>query len=73
MYYKTEMNTFRQTLKDTYEDAKSMMSFICSCRNKKQETSSIYTFKKVRTLQIGVWVECDRLGVFGGEEEEGVV
>ena len=28
-----------------------MMSLICSCRNKKEEPSSIYTFRKVRTLR----------------------
>jgi hypothetical protein len=28
-----------------------MMSFICSCRNKKEEPSSIYTFRKVRTIR----------------------
>jgi hypothetical protein len=27
-----------------------MMSFICSCRNKKKEPSSIYTLRKVRTI-----------------------
>ena len=28
-----------------------MMSFICSCRNKKEEPSSIYTLRKVRTIR----------------------
>jgi hypothetical protein len=28
------------------------MSFICSCRNKKEEPSSIYTLRKVRTITI---------------------
>ena len=28
-----------------------MMSFICSCRNKKEEQSSIYTLRKVRTIR----------------------
>ena len=27
-----------------------MMSFICSCRNKKEEQRSIYTLRKVRTI-----------------------
>ena len=27
-----------------------MMSFICSCRNKKEEQSSIYTLRKVHTI-----------------------
>ena len=28
-----------------------MMSFICSCRNKKKEPSSIYTLSKIRTIR----------------------
>jgi hypothetical protein len=28
-----------------------IMSFICSCRNKKEEPSSIYTLRKVRTIR----------------------
>jgi len=28
-----------------------MMSLICSCRNKKQEPTSMYTFRKVRTIR----------------------
>ena len=28
-----------------------MMSFICSCRNQKEEPSSIYTLRKVRTIR----------------------
>ena len=28
-----------------------MMSFICSCRNRKEEPISIYTFRKVRTIR----------------------
>ena len=29
-----------------------MMSFICSCRNKKEEPSSMYTFRKLRTISV---------------------
>jgi hypothetical protein len=32
-------------------DTQMMMSFICSCRNKKEEPSSIYTLRKVRTIR----------------------
>jgi len=32
-------------------DIMMIMSFLCSCRNKKEESSSIYTFRKVRTIR----------------------
>jgi hypothetical protein len=37
-----------------------MMSFICSCRNKIEEPSSIDTLRKVRTIR----------GITGGSEAE---
>ena len=35
----------------SHERGLMMMAFICSCRNKKLEPSSIYTFRKVHTIR----------------------
>ena len=46
------------------DSAMMMRSFICSCRNKKEEPSSIYTLRKVRTIR-GLFLLGGRLSLSG--------
>ena len=47
----TVLTECRDSVRNAPVLLKMMMSFICSCRNKKEEPSSIYTFRKVRTIR----------------------
>jgi hypothetical protein len=41
----------QEEMKRNTRQMQMMMSFICSCRNKKEEPSSIYTLRKVRSIR----------------------
>jgi hypothetical protein len=45
------MMPFNCSRRNNYKAVWMMMSFICSYRNKNQDSSSIYTLRKVRTIR----------------------